>query len=149
MDIQPVSNATTVPQTIPSFKNSSTAQEDPSTSRHAVTPMETPSAATQAPASTSSTTAAISATPAQRDDDSGSAKEQLEKAIENANEGLKSLQNQSNALEFSVDKDLDRIIVRLVDTKTKEVIRQYPPEEVLEIARHMDKLVGKLLKEKA
>lgn len=149
MDIQPVSNATTVPQTIPSFKSSSTAQEDLSTSRLTVTPMETPSATTQTPASTSSTAAAISAAPAQKNEDSSSAKEQLEKAIENANEGLKSLQNQSNALEFSVDKDLDRIIVRLVDTKTKEVIRQYPPEEVLEIARHMDKLVGKLLKEKA
>lgn len=75
--------------------------------------------------------------------------EQLQNAIDNANSGLKNLQNQSSALEFTVDHDLGRIIVRLVDTRTKEVIRQYPPEEVLEIARQMDKLVGKLLKEKA
>jgi len=73
----------------------------------------------------------------------------VKEAVDSANEKLKSLQNQSNALEFSLDKDLGRVIVRLVDTKTKEVIRQYPAEEVLEIARQMDKLVGKLLKEKA
>lgn len=76
-------------------------------------------------------------------------KEKLKEAIDSANDGLKNLQNKSSALEFAMDHDLGRVIVRLVDTETKEVIRQYPPEEILEIARQMDKLVGKLLKEKA
>lgn len=76
-------------------------------------------------------------------------KEKLKGAIDSANDSLKNLQNKSSALEFSMDHELGRVIVRLVDTETKEVIRQYPPEEVLEIARQMDKLVGKLLKEKA
>lgn len=81
--------------------------------------------------------------------DSSTTPDALKQAVDSANDKLKNLQNQSNTLEFSVDEDLGRVIVRLVDTKTHEVIRQYPPEEVLEIARQMDKLVGKLLKEKA
>ena len=73
----------------------------------------------------------------------------LEAAISKVNDNFKNLQNQSNALVFTLDSDLGRVIARLVDSETKEVIRQYPPEEMLEISRQMDKLVGKLLKENA
>lgn len=73
----------------------------------------------------------------------------LEAAISKVNDNFKNLQNQSSALVFTLDSDLGRVIARLVDSETKEVIRQYPPEEMLEISRQMDKLVGKLLKENA
>lgn len=47
------------------------------------------------------------------------------------------LQSINRGLEFSVDKDTDRTVVKVVDTKSGEVVRQIPSEEMLELARHM------------
>ncbi len=41
---------------------------------------------------------------------------------------------------FSVDQATKRPIIRVVDTSTKEVIQQLPPEYVLQIAAEVDKL---------
>ncbi len=38
-------------------------------------------------------------------------------------------------LEFSVDEDSGRTVIRVLDSETHETIRQIPAEEVLEIAR--------------
>jgi flagellar protein FlaG len=37
-------------------------------------------------------------------------------------------------LTFSMDRQTQRLVVRLVDKETKDVIRQYPPEYVLRLA---------------
>ena len=52
-------------------------------------------------------------------------------------------------LDFSVDEDTGRVVVKLMDTATNEVLRQIPSEEVLHIAKMLDKLQGLLLREKA
>lgn len=53
-------------------------------------------------------------------------------------------------VEFAVDKDTDRMVVKVVDAKTKDVIRQIPNEDVLAISKSLDKLQqGLLIKEKA
>lgn len=52
-------------------------------------------------------------------------------------------------LQFSVDGETGKTVIRIVDGATKEVIRQIPNEEVLAIARAMDRLQGLLLKGKA
>jgi flagellar protein FlaG len=52
-------------------------------------------------------------------------------------------------LHFSVDEDSGRTIVKVVDSETKEVIRQFPPEEILVLARHMRKGEGLILSTQA
>lgn len=52
-------------------------------------------------------------------------------------------------LQFTVDGETGKTVIRVVDGATKEVIRQIPNEEVLAIARAMDRLQGLLLKGKA
>jgi len=52
-------------------------------------------------------------------------------------------------LQFSVDDESGRTIVKIVDGSTKEVVRQIPSEEVLAIAHALDRLKGVLLKQKA
>lgn len=53
-------------------------------------------------------------------------------------------------LEFSVDADTKKPVVKLVDTETGDVIRQIPSEEMLSIARSIDQFQqGLLLKQKA
>ncbi|MCS4502803.1 flagellar protein FlaG [Arhodomonas aquaeolei] len=43
-------------------------------------------------------------------------------------------------LQFSVDDATGRSVVKVVDGRTDEVIRQIPPEDILELARFMHKL---------
>lgn len=52
-------------------------------------------------------------------------------------------------LQFTIDGETGKTVIRVVDSATKEVIRQIPNEEVLAIARALDRLQGLLLKGKA
>ncbi len=45
-------------------------------------------------------------------------------------------------LVFNVDKKTGEIVVKIVDPKTNEVIRQIPPEELLRVREKLDELVG-------
>lgn len=55
------------------------------------------------------------------------------------------VQNMQRALQFSVDEESGATIVKVVDTQTKEVIRQIPAEEVLSIASRLRAASGGLL----
>lgn len=59
------------------------------------------------------------------------------------------LQDRSQDLEFSVDPDSARTIVKVVDKTTNEVIRQMPTQEALEIAKALDRLQSLLVKQQA
>lgn len=60
------------------------------------------------------------------------------------------MQQSNRALEFSVDDETDRLVVRLKDGTTGETIRQIPSEETLAIARYIaDVQHGLLLSQKA
>lgn len=71
---------------------------------------------------------------------------ELSQAVKNIN---KALQEQARGLEFTVDSDSHRTIVKIVDQKTKEVLRQIPTEETLEIAKALDQAQGLLIRQKA
>jgi flagellar protein FlaG len=55
----------------------------------------------------------------------------------------------NNSLQFSIDKDSDTMVVKVIDTSTKEVIKQIPSEEMLALAKALDQLKGLLVKQKA
>lgn len=52
------------------------------------------------------------------------------------------MQDTNNYLEFKFDKDTNRMILRLIDSETKEVVQQFPPELALKIARIISQLEG-------
>ena len=70
----------------------------------------------------------------------------IKKATEQIN---KFVQQFDRNLQFSVDEDSGLHVVKVIDNKSKEVIRQMPTEEMLAIARALDKLQGLLIKDKA
>ena len=72
--------------------------------------------------------------------------EQVNQAVSDLN---KSSQTKSQGLEFSVDNDSKRTIVKVVDQTTKEVLRQMPSQEALEIAKALDTTKGLLIKQTA
>jgi flagellar protein FlaG len=45
-------------------------------------------------------------------------------------------------VEFSIDAQSERLVVKVVDTSTKQVLRQIPNEEVLAMSKTLDKLQG-------
>jgi flagellar protein FlaG len=67
-------------------------------------------------------------------------------AVDSINQAMKSL---ANRIEFSIDEDSKRQIVKVIDPDTKEVIRQMPSEEALQIAKALDRLQGLLIKQQA
>ena len=71
--------------------------------------------------------------------------------LNNAVATLNQAMQQSNQnLEFSVDTDTHKVVVKMVDTSTGQLIRQYPSEETLAISRGIEQFQqGLLLKQKA
>lgn len=91
----------------------------------------------------------LSAEPAQTAQSPSTAAEQkdaLHAAAQKANQAILGL---GSDLRFSVDKDTGIEVVKFVDDKTKEVIRQIPAQEMLDIAKRLDELKGLLIKERA
>ena len=61
--------------------------------------------------------------------------EQLKEAVAQLN---KASQDKSQGLEFSIDNDSKRTVVKVIDQTTKEVLRQIPTPEALEIAKALE-----------
>ena len=68
------------------------------------------------------------------------------KAVHDINQ---SIQSNAQGVVFTLDNDNKRIIVKVVDQQTKQVLRQIPTEEVIEISKSLDKLQGLLIKQQA
>lgn len=51
------------------------------------------------------------------------------------------LEKENIAVEFTVDQSTEQTVMKVVDSKTHEVIKQLPPEEMLKIARMVAKLL--------
>ena len=54
----------------------------------------------------------------------------------------KHIQNIQRNLSFTIDEDSGSTVVKVIDTESDEVIRQYPTEEILEIRRHLSEMTG-------
>src|SRR5262249_8046300 len=67
-------------------------------------------------------------------------------AIDRAN---KALGLADRSVEFQFDKETGRMVVQVIDKETGSVVRQFPSEDMLEIARAIDREQGVLLHLKA
>jgi flagellar protein FlaG len=47
------------------------------------------------------------------------------------------------------NKDAGQVVVQVIDKRTNEVIKQIPPEELLEVAKRIHEFIGIFLKTKA
>ncbi|MFH1493287.1 MAG: flagellar protein FlaG [Pseudomonadota bacterium] len=70
----------------------------------------------------------------------------LKQATEKLNQAMKMM---ASNLQFTVDEETGIDVVKVVDTDTREVIRQFPSEEVLAIAKAFDQLQGLLVRDQA
>lgn len=72
--------------------------------------------------------------------------EQIKQAVQKIQGAVDNL---AQNLRFSVDEDTGKTIIKVVDAHTEEVIRQFPTEQAIEIARTLDKVQGLLFNGKA
>ena len=72
--------------------------------------------------------------------------EQLEAAVSSVREYIQPF---NSALQFSVSDDTNEVVVKVIDSETKEVIRQIPSEEMLAIAKTLDNIIGLFVKQQA
>lgn len=100
-----------------------------------------------APASNSPSKGAPAATGANTGNDGPApARDAVEKAVGKLNENP---QFTAQGLRFSIDEESGKTVVKIVDTSTQEVLRQFPSAEALALAHSIDKMQGLLLREKA
>jgi len=72
---------------------------------------------------------------------------QLAQALGQLNQTMKT---RESGLEFSIDEDSHRTVIKVVDQNTKELIRQMPSEEALQLAKALDQVQqGLLINQKA
>lgn len=70
----------------------------------------------------------------------------LQEAVKVMNDFVGTL---NNSLNFTVDGETGKTVVKVMDTQTQEVIKQIPSEEMLAMAHAIDKLKGLLVHQKA
>lgn len=72
---------------------------------------------------------------------------QLQGALDKINQAMR--QNNTN-LEFSIDQESKQMLIKVVDSSTGEIIRQFPSKEILAISESIDQFQkGLLIKQKA
>lgn len=71
--------------------------------------------------------------------------EQVKEAAEKISEFIEAM---THDLSFSVDKDTNRTVVKVLERESGDVIRQIPAEEILKIAKMLDELKGLIIREK-
>ncbi|MBS1189598.1 MAG: hypothetical protein H6R10_1390 [Rhodocyclaceae bacterium] len=73
-------------------------------------------------------------------------REQVEEAVRQIKDFVQPI---NDSIQFSLDEDTGITVVKVVDLQTKEVLRQIPSEEAINIAKTLDKLKGLLIHSKA
>jgi flagellar protein FlaG len=68
----------------------------------------------------------------------------VEAAVGKLQEFVQSMQRD---LQFSIDTESGKTVVTVIDSNTKEVLRQVPSEEVLRLAQNLEQHQGALLQE--
>jgi flagellar protein FlaG len=80
---------------------------------------------------------------------SGSSEKQVEGASAEALAEFRKSLGPNTAVSFVYDKEIDRVIVRVIDDESKNVIKQFPPDELLEFFRKFSQVVGTFIDKRA
>ncbi len=70
-------------------------------------------------------------------------------AVSRVMEASNPLQSANRVMEFTIDPESGKHVVKIMDSTNHELIRQIPMEEALALARSLDQLKGLLLYAKA
>lgn len=69
---------------------------------------------------------------------------QIKKAVEEIN---KNMMNTSEAV-FGIHEETNRVTIKIIDKKTKEVVKEYPPEKTLDMIARVWEMAGIMIDER-
>ena len=69
----------------------------------------------------------------------------IEQAVEDLNSYV---QNVRRELHFSIDEQSGHTIIKVIDSESQKVVRQIPPQEVVDMAKYLDSHAGILMRAK-
>ncbi len=69
----------------------------------------------------------------------------VKKAVSKANDAMRF---HGSSLEFRIHEKTNKIMVKIIDSETKEVIREIPPEKMLDMFASMLEMAGLLVDER-
>ncbi|MET3115989.1 flagellar protein FlaG [Undibacterium sp. GrIS 1.8] len=101
--------------------------------------------ASAAKSANATTVAATSSTDNQAASTAPVSSAELKKSVDAINNFI----NSDNSVNFSIDNDSGKVVIKIVDSQTNTVLRQIPSVEVLAVAKDLAKLQGLLINDKA
>ncbi|SPA54948.1 flagellar protein FlaG [Cupriavidus taiwanensis] len=108
---------------------------------------------TRMPAEAPASTATMASQATQREDQvAGRSQEEVPQRVETSaaiGELVDALKTTTIGLRFEIDEATHRVITKVIDKESGELIRQMPTEEVLRIARAIDRLQGLFINQAA
>jgi flagellar protein FlaG len=69
----------------------------------------------------------------------------IQDAVKSANEAVRQV---ATNLQFQTDESSGQLVVKVVDAETQKVLRQMPSEEMLSLAKAMDRMRGLMIQTK-
>lgn len=142
MSVNPISSAAQAsPPAAASLTTNPALVDTPG--RHAATATVPPASATSVTAAADTSVAGIAPVAAKIKVVQDAA---LTKAVDSINRFINPV---ASSIQFSIDETSGRTLVKVIDTDTNTVLRQFPSKEALAISQELDKLQGLLVKEKA
>ena len=73
-------------------------------------------------------------------------REKVEQAAARVKEVLRGT---TSRLEIEIDHDLDKVVIKIINGESGEIIRQIPSQELLDLAKHLEAPKGLLARERA
>jgi flagellar protein FlaG len=111
-----------------------------------VNPIAPPAAEVPRPASVRPVAASTAAAAAADAKQQAPGPQAVKEAVAAANEAMRAMKSE---LDFSVDEDTGKTVIRVIDKQSGTLIRQMPSQEMIEIAKALDRLQGQLVRNSA
>jgi flagellar protein FlaG len=72
--------------------------------------------------------------------------DEMQAVVDKLNEFM---HNGQRNLNFSVDRETDETVIKVMNSETQEVIRQFPSEEALKLTQHIEGMMGLIFNDRA
>jgi flagellar protein FlaG len=144
-NVPPAAGVTPTPRVQTPPAASAVSREPRQTLASSVAEREGPGAATTKPAAPG-LTAVTGKEGADNPQNEETFRQKLQESVEELNEFVLPY---NTSLRFSIEEEMGTVIVKVTDRETREVIKQIPSEEAVELAKALDKLKGLLIQQQA
>lgn len=74
--------------------------------------------------------------------------ESQKETIAELNKAIEAIQGPQKSFEISVHKETHAIMIKVLNKETGELIREVPPEKILDLAAHMMEITGMIIDKK-